>query len=188
MQGDALRVLGFAGSLRAGSYNRMLLDAARKLAPEGMTIDIADLAPIPLFNQDVEQRGDPEPVAAFKRRIAAADALLIVTPEYQHGVPGVLKNALDWASRPSRQSALQGKPVAIMGASPGMTGTSRAQPQLRQTLTYNSCYAVPQPEVLVGRAHERFDEDGRLTDRTAAGFVRQLLGNLADLTRRLAPQ
>ncbi|WP_255953715.1 NADPH-dependent FMN reductase [Streptomyces odontomachi] len=188
MNGEGLRVLGFAGSLRAGSYNRMLLHAAQKLAPEGMTVEIADLAPIPLFNQDVEQQGDPEPVTAFKQQIMAADALLIVTPEYQHGMPGVLKNALDWASRPSRQSPMQGKPVAIMGASPGMTGTSRAQPQLRQTLTYNGCYAVPQPEVLVSRAHERFDDGGRLTDRTAAGLVRQVLGNLSDLTRRLAPK
>ncbi|MFF8810934.1 NADPH-dependent FMN reductase [Streptomyces pactum] len=178
-------MLGFAGSLRTGSYNRMLLEAARELAPERMSIGVFDLKDIPLYNYDVEERGDPEPVAAFKRAIADADALLIATPEYQQGIPGVLKNALDWASRPPRSSALQDKPVAIMGATPGMTATARAQVQLRQALAYNSSYTVLQPEVLVGRAHERFDEDGRLTDETAGKLIRQLLLNLADLTRRL---
>jgi chromate reductase, NAD(P)H dehydrogenase (quinone) len=186
MGDDVMRVLGFAGSLRTGSYNRMLLNAARETAPEGMSIEVFDLSPIPLYNQDVERRGDPEPVAAFKRAIAAADALLIVTPEYQQGVPGVLKNALDWASRPPGESALQGKPVAIMGATPGMTATARAQVQLRQTLNYNDSHAVLRPEVLISRAYERFDESGRLTDEVAAKLVRQLLAALSDLTRRMA--
>ena len=127
-----LHVLGFAGSLRQGSYNRALLRAAKELAPEGMVIDIFDLTPIPLYNADVEAKGDPEAVAAFKAAIRRADALLIACPEYNHGVPGVLKNAIDWASRPPRSAALDRKPLALMGASPGMTGSARGQSQLRQ--------------------------------------------------------
>ena len=176
-----LRVLGIAGSLRRGSYNRSLLRAAQVLAPEGMTIDIFDLAEIPLFNADVEAQGDPAPVVAFKRAIADADALLFVTPEYQHGVPGVLKNALDWASR-GPSSPLEGKAAAIMGASPGVTGTARAQEQLRQVLTYNEVYAVPEPEVLVGRAHEKIDATGTFIDESAKPFIRKLLENLAALS------
>ena len=118
----AIRVLGFAGSLRRGSYNRALLRAASELAPEGMLIDIFDLLPIPLYNGDVEAQGDPMPVSAFKDAIRQADGVLMVTPEYNHGVPGVMKNAIDWASRPPRNAALSEKPVAIMGASPGVRG------------------------------------------------------------------
>lgn len=180
-----LRVLGFAGSLRTGSYNRALLRAAIELAPDDMEIETFDLAPIPLYNQDVEQQGDPEPVAAFKEAIRRSDAVLIVTPEYQRGIPGVLKNAIDWASRPPGQSPLDDKPAAIMGASPGMTGTARAQMQLRKTLAYNRTHAVLQPEVLVANAKDKFDDGGRLTDDTTAKFVRRLLDNLAEWTRRL---
>lgn len=170
-----LNVLGVAGSLRSGSYNRALLRAARELAYPQMGIAIFDLAPIPLYDYDVEQRGDPESVAQFKMAIAGADALLIATPEYQQGIPGVLKNAIDWASRPPAQSVLQNKPVAIMGASPGMTGTARAQTQLRQTLAYNNCLTLMRPEVLVARAHEKIGRDGRLTDEATATFIRDLL-------------
>src|SRR5882672_4988864 len=131
-----LSVLGIAGSLRAASFNRSLLRAAQELAPAGMTITAFDLAPIPLYNADVEATGDPEPVAALKSAIRQADALLIATPEYNFGVPGVLKNAIDWASRPPRGSAMQGKPVAIMGATPGGWGTARSQMQLRQAFVF----------------------------------------------------
>jgi chromate reductase len=133
-----IRVLGFAGSLRRGSYNRALLRAAQELAPAGMTIEVSDLAPIPLYNADVEAEGDPEPVAAFKAAIRRADALLIACPEYNHGVPGVLKNAIDWASRPPRSAALDRKPLALMGASPGMTGSARGQSQLRQAFVFTT--------------------------------------------------
>lgn len=182
---EELRVLGVAGSLRIGSYNRALLRAAQALAPAGMVVDIFDLAEIPLYNFDLEQRGDPAPVAAFKAAIGRADALLIVTPEYQHGIPGVLKNALDWASRPPGRSPMQGKPAAIMGASPGVTGTARAQEQLRQTLTYNGVYVVPEPEVLVGRVDRKVDAAGNFVDQSAAPFIRTLLENLAKLSVRL---
>jgi chromate reductase, NAD(P)H dehydrogenase (quinone) len=179
-------VCGIAGSLRRGSYNRALLRAARELAPDGMEVRIFDrMADIPLYNQDVEEEGDPEPVQALKRAIDEADALLIATPEYNHGVPGVLKNAIDWASRPARESVLGGKPAAIFGASPGITGTARAQSQLRQAFVFTDTRPLPQPEILVYRAHEKFDDSGRLTDEKTREFVEKLLQGLADWTRRL---
>ena len=132
MSSRPVNVLGFAGSLRRDSFNRSLLRAAAELAPEGMAISTFDLAEIPLSNGDVEALGDPEPVAAFKQAIRAADGVLMVTPEYNHGVPGVMKNAVDWASRPPGDAALARKPVALLGASPGLPGTARGQSQLRQ--------------------------------------------------------
>ena len=183
-----MNVLGFAGSLRAGSFNRQLLRAAQELAPAGMRITLFDLAPIPLYNGDVEAQGDPEAVAAFKAAIRQADALLIATPEYNFGVPGVLKNAIDWASRPPRGSVLQGKPAAIMGATPGTGGTARAQMQLRQAFVFTQTCAVVSPEVLVARAQEKFDASGRLTDAKTRQVVGQLLQALAEWTGRLAPK
>src|SRR5262245_65082316 len=132
MRMSDVRVLGVAGSLRLGSLNRALLRAAVARAPEGMAIETFDLIDVPLYNGDVEAAGDPPGVAAFKDAIRAADAVLFVTPEYNHGVPGVMKNAVDWASRPARDAALNGKPVGIIGASPGQVGTARGQSQLRQ--------------------------------------------------------
>ncbi|MGH9379264.1 MAG: NADPH-dependent FMN reductase [Thermoanaerobaculia bacterium] len=181
-----LLVCGIAGSLRRDSYNRALLRAAQELAPDGMEIRVFDrMAEIPLFNQDVEAAGDPEPVQALKRAIGEADALLIATPEYNHGVPGVLKNAIDWASRPPRGSVLAGKPAAIFGASPGVVGTARAQAQLRQTFVFTDTPALLQPEILVYRANEKFDAAGRLTDEKTREFIGKLLQGLADWARRL---
>jgi chromate reductase len=179
-----IHVLGFAGSLRRGSYNRALLRAAQELAPAGMAIEVFDLAPVPLYNADVEAEGDPEPVAAFKAAIRRADALLIACPEYNHGVPGVLKNAIDWASRPPRGAALDRKPLALMGASPGMTGSARGQGQLRQAFVFTNSYALPQPEMLVARAQEKFDEQGNLTDEKTREFLRRLLDALAEWAGR----
>ena len=182
-----LVVCGIAGSLRRGSLNRALLRATQELAPADMEIRIFDrVGEIPLYNQDVEAEGDPEPVQALKRSIGEADALLVATPEYNHGVPGVLKNAIDWASRPPGRSVLAGKPAAILGASPGITGTARGQSQLRQAFVFTDTPALPQPEILVYRAHEKFDADGRLTDEKTREFVGKLLRGLADWTRRLA--
>jgi chromate reductase, NAD(P)H dehydrogenase (quinone) len=181
-----LVVCGIAGSLRRGSYNRALLRAAQELAPDSLEVRIFDrMAEIPLYNHDVEEEGDPEPVQALKRAIGDADALLIATPEYNHGVPGVLKNAIDWASRPPRDSVLAGKPVALFGASPGITGTARAQSQLRQAFVFTNTPALLQPEILVYRASEKFDADGRLTHEKTREFVGRLLSELADWTRRL---
>jgi chromate reductase len=181
---QTIHTLGFAGSLRQGSYNRALLRAAQELAPEGMVIEIFDLTPVPFYNADVEAQGDPEPVAAFKAAIRRADALLIACPEYNHGVPGVLKNAIDWASRPPRTAPLDRKPLALMGASPGMTGSARGQSQLRQAFVFTNSYALPQPEMLVAHAQEKFDGQGALTDERTRDFLRQLLGALADWAMR----
>lgn len=184
-ESGTLRVAGFAGSLRAGSYNGALLRAAAELAPGGMTIEILDIGSIPLYNADVEAEGDPEPVAAFKRAVGAADGLLIATPEYNLGVPGVTKNVIDWASRPPRQSVLDGKPVGIMGATPGMGGTARGQSQLRQAFVFTNSYAMPQPEVLVRRASELFDPDGRLVDEATRAHVAKFLAAFAVWIERL---
>lgn len=179
-----LQVLGFAGSLRSGSFNRRLVEAARDVAPPSLEVTAFDLDGIPLYNRDLEAEGVPERVQAFHEAIEAADALLIATPEYQHGVPGVLKNAIDWASRPPGEAPILQKPVAILGATPGMWGTARAQSQLRQALVYNGCPMVLKPEVLVAKAGERFDEDGRLAHQATRDFVEELLRSLEDLARR----
>jgi chromate reductase, NAD(P)H dehydrogenase (quinone) len=177
-------VCGIAGSLREKSFNRALLRAACELAPEDMEIRIFDrVGELPLFNEDVEAAGDPEPVQAMKHAIGEADALLLTTPEYNHGVPGVLKNLIDWASRPPRRSVLAGKPTAIFGASPGITGSARAQSQLRQSFVFTNTPTVLEPEILVFRAHEKFDEAGRLTDEKTRRFVGQLLVELGRLAR-----
>jgi chromate reductase len=159
-----LGVLGIAGSLRAGSYNRALLRAAEELAPEGVAVTAFDLRPIPLYDGDLEALGDPEPVAALKDAIHAADALLLVTPEYNHSVPAVLKNAIDWASRPALRSPLAGKPIAIAGASTGLSGTRRAQEHLCQALAFPRARVLDEPRLLVPEAYSKFDEDGQLVD------------------------
>jgi chromate reductase, NAD(P)H dehydrogenase (quinone) len=181
-----LRILGIAGSLRRGSFNRGLIRAAVTLAPPHMTVVPYDLGDIPLYNGDVEAMGDPEPVARFKAAISAADGLLIATPEYNHCVPGVLKNAIDWASRPARASALTGKPVAVFGASTGQGGTARAQSHLRDGLTYTNGLVLPLPEVLVGLAAAKFDPDGNLADTQTSEEVADLLKAFGAWIRRLA--
>ena len=179
-----IHVLGISGSLRKDSYNTGLLNAASELLPESMTLEKYDLSRVPLYNDDVRAIGYPKPVQEFRERIAAADALLIATPEYNYSIPGVLKNAIDWASR-SPDPPLDGKPVAIMGASTGNFGTVRAQMHLRQICLFCNMLPVNKPEVLVMRAQEKFDSSGRLVDETAREFVRDLLMALADWTRRL---
>jgi chromate reductase len=177
--------LGIAGSLRRLSFNRGLIRAAVELAPDGITVIPYDFSEVPLFDADIEAEGDPEPVARFKRAIAEADGLLIATPEYNHCVPGVLKNAIDWVSRPPRASVLTEKPVAIMGAATGAGGTARAQAQLRDGLTYTNGYVLPLPELLVPLASQKFDADGDLTDPEARRQVVDLLKAFAAWTRRL---
>ncbi|HEY2388575.1 MAG TPA: NADPH-dependent FMN reductase [Candidatus Binatia bacterium] len=177
----ALRVLGVPGSLRKGSHNRALLRAAIELAPAGMTIEIFEgVGALPLYDADVEAGGDPPAVVAWKSAIAAADALLIVTPEYNYGVPGVLKNAVDWASRPPGNCVLNRKPAALMGGSPGGAGTTRAQLALRQSFVFTDTRTMLQPEVLVSRVHEKIDADGRLTDEPTRKMIRKLLDAFAD--------
>lgn len=181
---NPIRILGIAGSLRRDSYNRSALRAATQLAPEGATVEVFELDGIPGFNQDEEQ-SPPAKVVELKRRIREADAILFVTPEYNYSVPGVLKNAIDWASRPYGESAWNGKPAAIMGASIGGIGTARAQYHLRQSMVFLNMFPINQPEVMIGNAGDRFDEQGNLTDDTTKGYIRQLLQNLVDWTQRL---
>ena len=177
-------VVGFAGSLRRGSYNRALLRAAAELAPQTLHIVIHELDSIPLYNGDLEAAGVPPSVGQLRDAIRRADGLLIATPEYNHGVPGVLKNAIDWLSRPPGDSALNGKVAAVMGASPGITGTARSQSQLRQAFVFTNTYALLQPEVLVGRAHEKFDADGRLVHQATRDFLSTFLERFAELIGR----
>jgi chromate reductase len=182
---EVLCILGVAGSLRRGSYNRALLRAAQELLPEGMTLELFDLRDIPPYDMDVEQQGLPTPVVAWKEAIRRADALLIATPEHNWSVPGVLKNAIDWASRPPGDNVFQGKPVAIMGASTGLYGTVRAQLHLRQVLASVDAYVLNRPQVLVARAQDKFDAEGQLIDEPTRALVRNLLTALRDWTLRL---
>ena len=181
---EPIRILGIAGSLRETSYNRGILRAAKELVPETATVEIFDLDGIPGFNQDEEQN-PPAKVAEFKRKIREADAILFVTPEYNYSIPGVLKNAIDWASRPYGDSAWNGKPAAIMGASIGGIATARAQYHLRQMMVFLNMFPVNQPEVMVGNASEKFDEEGNLTDEATRQFIRELLKNLVEWTARI---
>jgi chromate reductase, NAD(P)H dehydrogenase (quinone) len=178
-----LRILGVAGSLRAGSFNRALLRAAQEERSPDLQVRLYDIAPIPFYNADVEARGDPEPVEAFKAEIRAADAVLISTPEYNHGIPGVLKNALDWASRPHRSSPLDCKPVAIMGATAGRGSTFQAQSQIRSALVYTGSCTLAQPELSLSQAAAAFDESGRLIDEDTRIALRELLEAFAEWVR-----
>jgi chromate reductase len=172
----SVRVAGIVGSLREGSLNKGLLRAAAELAPAGMEIAIYPrLGDIPPYNDDVFQKGDPEPVADFKAFIAGADAILIATPEYNYGIPGVLKNAIDWASRPAGKSALNRKPAAIMGCSPGLGGTIRAQHALRQSFVFTETHAMLQPEIKIPSAAPLFDATGKLTDENTRQHLKRFL-------------
>jgi chromate reductase len=179
-----ITILGFAGSLRKGSYNKGLLRTAESLVPKDAKLETFDLEGIPLFNQDFERR-PPEKVKEFKAKIKAADALLIVTPEYNYSMSGVLKNAIDWASRPYGANSFEDKPVAIMSVSIGMLGGARAQYHLRQVLVTLDMHALNWPEVMVRFAGDKFDENGNLTDEETKNKVRELLESLVDWTRRL---
>jgi chromate reductase len=176
---STVHVVGFAGSLRRGSYNKAVLRTAAELLPSWMSLEALDLAGVPLYNADLEATGLPQPVADFKARLAAADALLIVTPEYNYSVPGVLKNAIDWASRTPENSPLNGKPAAMTGAG-GQFGTLRAQQHLRQLLLSNNVLVMGRPEVYIVRPWEKFDAAGRLTDETTRDAIRSLLLGLRD--------
>jgi chromate reductase len=182
---EDIHIVAFAGSLRRASYNRGLVRAASEVAPEGVSIEILDLGAIPLFNQDIEDAGEPAPILDFKHAIAEADALLVATPEYNHGVPGVLKNALDWASRPRETSPLKDKAVGVFGASPGRGSTARAQAQLRETFVFTGACVMPQPELLVSSAAHLFDHDGNVVDAALRESIRGLVGALRDWTFRI---
>jgi chromate reductase, NAD(P)H dehydrogenase (quinone) len=173
------KVVALAGSLREKSYNRALIRAAQELAPEAIQIEPLEIGDLPFYNADVEARGDPPAVAHFKAVIGGADGLLIATPEYNDGIPAVLANAIDWASRLPGRSPIAGKPVAIVGASPSQIGTARAQAHLRQILGHVHARVLPPPELLVAKAHERFDDRQRLTDETTRKVLEDLLERFA---------
>jgi chromate reductase len=179
-----IKILGIAGSLRIGSFNRAALRAATKLVPKDVVIETAEIKDIPLFNQDLEKRL-PGSVKKFKEQIKKTDAILFITPEYNYSVPGVLKNAIDWASRPYTDNSWQGKPVAIMSASTGMLGGARAQYHLRQMFIFLNMHPLNRPEVIIANASGKFDEKGNLIDEETKKRIRELLEALVTWTKRL---
>ncbi len=178
LQVEPVRILGISGSLRAGSTNRALIRSARDLAPAGVNVQEFDLGALPLYDGDVEALGDPEAVRVFKDAIRASDALLIATPEYNRGTSGVLKNAIDWASRPALASPLAGKLVGIMGASAGGRGTAAAQDQVRTALEFSRARTLDEPQVLVPESYAKV-EDGRVIDPETRELVAELVGALS---------
>ena len=183
MSEQGFRILGVAASLRRASLNGGLLRAAREMSPEDVVYDGFDLGKMPFFNADVEAEGDPEPVAELKQKIQAADAVLIASPEYDYAVPGVLVTALDWALRPP--TPLRHKSVGIIGASPGASGTARSQMILRQILLHAPAYVMPEPQILVGSARQRFDEEGNLTDEETRERLERFVVALREWSRRM---
>jgi chromate reductase, NAD(P)H dehydrogenase (quinone) len=181
---ETVRVLGISGSLRKGSFNTALLRAAIALAPASLQIEVASLADIPPYNEDVRAQGFPEPVAKLREQIAAADALIIATPEYNYSIPGVLKNAIDWASRPP-SPPFAGKALAIMGASGSVGGTMRAQYHLRQIAVFLDMHAVNKPEIFVRNGQAAFDAEGKLTDETTKKLLGLQLEALVTFARKL---
>ena len=178
------KILAFAGSLRAGSYNKALIRAAVEVAPETVAIEVFDLEGITPFNQDIEKT-PPSKVVEFKQEIRSADALLIASPEYNYSIPGVLKNAIDWASRPYGDNSLADKPVALMSASSGMLGGARAQYHLRQSFVFLNMHPVNKPEVILPFAAQNIDAAGKLTNEQTRTLIRQLIDALVEWTNRL---
>lgn len=182
----AFRIIGLCGSLRKGSFNAMALRAAAKLAPKEMSLEIADIASVPMYNDDLRVAGEPHVVSELKAKVRGADAVLLVTPEYNFSIPGVLKNTLDWLSRPPEPPFDQ-KPVAIMGAATGPLGTARVQYHLRQVLVFMNAFTVNKPEVFINQAASKFSANGELTDEATAEFIEKLLISLQQLALRVAP-
>ncbi len=179
-----VKILGFVGSLRKGSYNKALMRAAVALAPDDATIEVFDLKGIPPFNQDLE-RQPPQIVKEFKADIRKADAVLIASPEYNYSVPGVLKNAIDWASRPYGDNAFEGKPVALMSASIGSLGGARAQYHLRQSFIFLDMHPLNRPEVMMPFAEDNVDAEGNVTNEQTRQLIRELLEALVQWSRKL---
>ena len=181
-----MRIVGIVGNLKKVTFNRLLLEACVELAPPGMALVEERIEGIPLFNEDDRPRGDPEVVARLKHLIGEADGVMMFTPEYNAGIPGVLKNAIDWLS--GIPCVLKGKPTGVMGASTGFLGTARAQAQLRISLEHCGAPVMPQPQVFVGRAREAFDSTGRLADERTRQFVAEYLRQFAIWVERVQPR
>ena len=178
-----IKILGIPGSLRKGSYNLSALRAAQQLAPPDVELEIFDLHGIPPFSED-DEKNPPAPVTEFKRKIREADAILFATPEYNYSIPGVLKNAIDWASRPYGDNAWNGKPVGLMGASVGVLGSARAQYHLRQVFVFLNVHSLNQPEVFIANASQKFDAQGNLTDEKTKEMITRLLAALVEWSKK----
>ena len=181
---EPLKFLGFVGSLRKNSYNKALMKAALTLLPKNVTLEVFDISEFPQFNQDLEQT-PPRLVTQFKAKIREADAILIASPEYNYSIPGVLKNAIDWASRPYGENAFEDKPVAVMSASIGALGGGRGQYHLRQSFVFLDMHPLNRPEVMLPFAHNNVDAEGNLTNEQTKDLIKQLLEALAEWTLRL---
>jgi chromate reductase, NAD(P)H dehydrogenase (quinone) len=179
-------IAAISGSLREGSYNTATLRAVKEIASDTLDIDIITLEDMPLFNEDVEAKGWPERVQKLRDRIEPAKGVIFATPEYNYSIPGLLKNAIDWLSRPARKGPIFGKPAAIVGATPSMIGTARAQAHLRQVVFYNGMPLIPDVEILISKAGEKFDDDGRLTDNETRDFLTDMAEKYTDWVRRHA--
>lgn len=177
---DKLKIAGVSGSLREGSYNTATLRTLKALAADRLDIDIITLHDIELFNEDVEAKGWPPNVKALRERIEPAEGIIFATPEYNYSIPGVLKNAIDWLSRPERKGPIFNKPAAIMGATPAFVGTARSQAHLRQVAFYNGMPLLPTSEILIARAGKRFDDDGNLTDDETRDYLKDMAKKFAD--------
>ena len=177
-----MKVLGVGGTLRKGSHSKALLLEAQKLAPEGVVIEITEIGDFPLYNPDIPM---PDNVQKFKDSIRSADAILFSTAEYNYSIPGALKNAIDWGSRPYGDNSWEGKSAAIMSESIGMLGGVRAQGHLRQALLFLDTHPLNRPEVIVGNAKDKFDEQGNLTDEHTKEKIKELLDALAKWAERL---
>lgn len=180
-----MHLLGISGSLRKNSLNTAALRACQDLLPAGVTLSLFDIAAIPLYNEDVREQGFPPAVQQFREQIAAADALIFATPEYNYSIPGVLKNAIDWASRPPEQP-FENKPIALIGATPGGLGTSRSQYHLRQVFIYLNGLLLNRPEVMISSAPAKFDAQGQLIDPATAEQLRKMLLALVAWSQRLS--
>jgi chromate reductase, NAD(P)H dehydrogenase (quinone) len=188
MTGESFRMLGIAGSLRSRSYNLGLLRAAAELLPAGVDLEIATLHDIPPYNADVQAAGgDPHGVAELKRKVAGADAVLIATPEYNYSIPGVLKNAIDWVSRPPKDCGLRKKPLGIVGASSGESGTMRGQLAIRQVFLFLDAYVMAQPEFRLPKAGEKCDDDGVLRDEEQRQRLAAYVAALVDWAKLVNP-
>ena len=181
----SIKILAMCGSLRKASYNMAALRVAIAQKPSNMTVEVADISQIPPYNEDVRQQGFPPTVETLRRQIAAADALLFACPEYNYSMSGVLKNAIDWASRPPDQP-FAGKPCAIIGAAAGMAGSARAQYDLRRSCVFLDMHPLNKPEVLIGQAQTKFDAEGNLLDEVAKNLIRDLMAALVGWTRQIA--
>ncbi len=175
------QILGIVGSLRKESFNRKLMNAFQGQTPEGVTIEVTEIRDLPFFDQDIEQSAFPEVANAFKAKIEAADAIIIATPEYNRNIPGVLKNAIDWASRPYGKNSFDGKPVLVIGTSTGHIAAALSQYSLKQTMLYLNARLVGQPEFFLGMAGEKFDDSGALTDEKTKEHIDAAIAALLKL-------